>query len=246
MGQNFTSGSDDYARYRPSYPPAFFNYLRTIVSQPQRAWDCGTGTGQLAEGLAKIFGQVYATDISETQLAAAISLPNIEYSLQEAEHTSFHQNFFDLVIVGQAVHWFDFKKFYSEVRRIGKDGAPLVITGYGRFSISEKIDEVIDALYYEVLGSFWDRERRYIDEDYKTIPFPFDEMEPPAFELEYEWSLEHLVGYLNTWSAVKKFSRQKGTDPVGAIQEDLHQHWGPAKTRRCRFPLLLRVGMIQK
>ena len=246
MGQNFISGSDGYARYRPTYPPAFFDYLNTIVTHTERAWDCGTGTGQVAEGLADIFREVYATDISETQLAAAISLPNISYSQQAAEQTSFGENFFDLVIAGQAVHWFDFEKFYGEVRRTGRDGAPLVICGYGRLSISKEIDEVIDALYYGVLGSYWDAERRYIDEGYKTIPFPFEERSTPAFEMEYQWSLEHLVGYLSTWSAVKKYVQQKGIDPMSAVRKDLQQIWGPSETRRCTFPLLLRVGTIRK
>ncbi len=246
MGQNFTTSSGDYARYRPSYPPALFDYLKSIVSAPKRAWDCGTGTGQLANGLAEFFEEVCATDVSASQIEAAVSGPNIHYSLQAAEQTSFPEDFFDLVIVGQAVHWFDFQKFYSEVRRTGRAGAPLVITGYGRLSVSKEIDEVIDDLYCDVLGSFWDRERRYIDEGYKIIPFPFEELETPAFELEYQWSLEHLSGYLHTWSAVKKYVQQKGTDPVGAILKNLQEHWGPSPIRRCTFPLLLRAGIIQK
>ena len=242
--KNFTSGAEEYAQYRPSYPPAFFDYLATIVPGGNRAWDCGTGTGQVAGGLAKVFAEVHATDISAAQLAAAFAHPHIHYSLQASERTSFPRNFFDLVIVGQAVHWFDFDQFYAEVRRTGRRGAPLVITGYGRLKISPEVDEVIDTLYYGIVGSSWDAERRYIDEEYRTIPFPFEEVKTPGFEMVYEWSLEHLLGYLNTWSAVKKYVQQKGSDPIAQVLNHLQQAWGAATKRKIIFPLLLRVGKI--
>ena len=65
---NFSSQSDQYAKYRPTYPSDFFDYLNTICTNKQNAWDCGTGNGQVAYELAKTFNKVYATDISQSQI----------------------------------------------------------------------------------------------------------------------------------------------------------------------------------
>ena len=76
MKDHFSSSSDQYARYRPHYPQAFFDYLNTIVPVKQIAWDAGTGNGQVAIQLAKSFAKVYATDISQNQLDQAPCVDN--------------------------------------------------------------------------------------------------------------------------------------------------------------------------
>jgi len=242
MKDNFSSQSDMYAKYRPTYPSAFFSYLNTLVPVKQRAWDCGTGNGQVAFALAETFEKVFATDMSQAQIDHAAQANNINYSVQPAEHTNFEDNQFDLIIVAQAIHWFDFDKFYTEVKRTAKENALICVTGYGRIMISEAIDALITDFYTRVIGKYWDKERRYIDENYETIPFPFEEIEAPAFENKLSWTLEHLIGYLNTWSAVKHFIQQNGYNPIDALHEALMDHWEPGQIREVTFPLLLRIG----
>lgn len=243
---NFSSQSDKYAKYRPTYPTEFFDYLNSIVQYKQNAWDCGTGNGQVAYELAKTFANVFATDISEPQIENALQAENIFYSVQPAEQTSFENQQFDLIIVAQAIHWFDFEKFYKEVRRTAKKNATLCVLGYGRIKISEQIDNVITNFYTNVIGGYWDKERKYIDENYKTIPFPFNEIQLPKFENQHDWTLEHLIGYLNTWSGVKHFIKQNGYNPVDKLQSEIEQIWGNEQTKEVRFPLLLRIGQIAR
>lgn len=119
MKDNFSIRSDNYARYRPSYPNDFFDYLNQIKTGSINAWDCGTGNGQVTKRLSGMFENVHATDISQSQLDNAVMVNNIHYSLQPAEKTDFPNNFFDLIVVAQAVHWFDFVKFYAEVTSTG-------------------------------------------------------------------------------------------------------------------------------
>lgn len=244
MKDNFSSASDNYAKYRPVYPDSLFACIQTLLRGNQNAWDCATGNGQAAQKLSPLFNNVYATDISAAQLAQAAQLPNIHYSVQPAEKTAFPDAFFDLVMVAQAVHWFCFDAFYAEVVRTAKPGALLVITGYGKLTISPEVDSVIEKLYTGIVGPFWDEERHYVDEGYQTIPFPFTEIPSPPFSISYQWSLAHLVGYLQTWSAVKHYQKQKGTDPVALILDELQQQWGEEELRTVTFPLLLRVGRI--
>ncbi|MBB1283162.1 class I SAM-dependent methyltransferase [Flavisolibacter sp. BT320] len=246
MKDNFSAASDRYARYRPAYPDELFAYLQTLVKGTETAWDCATGNGQAAQKLASVFKTVYATDISASQLEQAVQLPNIRYSVQPAEKTDFPDAFFDLVMVAQAVHWFRFADFYKEVKRTAKQDALLVITGYGRIAITPEVDRIIDHFYTDIVGPYWDKERRYIDEGYQTIPFPFTEIAAPPFSITYQWTLEHLLGYLQTWSAVKHYQNKNGSNPVELIQQQLQIAWGKEETKTVRFPLLLRIGKIHK
>jgi SAM-dependent methyltransferase len=246
MKDNFSTQSDKYARYRPSYPAALFEFLLSIVPAKQHAWDCGTGNGQLAHVLAKHFDKVYATDISPQQIENAIPVDKIVYSVQQAEQTTFADNFFDLITVAQAIHWFDFHQFYREVNRTIKDKGILAVTGYGLLQTAPEIDAVIVDFYHNIVGAYRDREMRYIDEGYQTIPFPFEELKTTAYEMELVWTLEHLIGFLETWSAVKHFREEKGQNPIHYIDKDLKRKWGKGNTRTVRFPLFLRVARIEK
>lgn len=246
MKDNFSTQSDKYAKYRPTYPSGLFEFLNANVQDKRFAWDCGTGNGQVAYELAKTFDTVFATDISQTQIDHALQATNISYSVQPAEKTNFDTGLFDLIVVAQAIHWFDFNKFYAEARRTAKNNALLCVVGYGKLEIAKHIDDVISDFYGNVIGMYWDKERKYIDENYKTIPFPFNEIQTPNFAIIQHWTLEHLVGYLNTWSAVKHFIKQHNHNPIDKLQKDLAQRWGNEQTKQVRFPLLLRIGRVLK
>ena len=244
MKDNFSSQSDKYLKYRPTYPLDFFEFINSIIPIKQNAWDCGTGNGQVAIELAKTFESVYATDISQTQIGNALKANNIIYSVQPAEKTDFENRQFDLIVIAQAIHWFDFQKFYLEVNRTAKKNALICIIGYGRIEVSEQIDRIIADFYENVIGTYWDKERKYIDENYETIPFPFKEIRTPKFINRFQWTLEHLAGYLNTWSAVKHFIKQNGYNPVDKILVDIKRFWNDELTKEISFSLLLRIGQI--
>ncbi|MEL6557496.1 MAG: class I SAM-dependent methyltransferase [Bacteroidota bacterium] len=244
MKDNFSLQSNQYARFRPSYPDEVFEFLLSRIPGKQHAWDCGTGNGQVAKKLSQYFERLFATDISQAQIDNAHHEDNIEYSIQPAEHTDFQNRFFDLVTVGQAVHWFDFERFYKEVYRTAREGALICILGYGKIEISPAIDEVINDFYHHVIGKYWDKERRYIDEQYRTIPFPFEEISVPQFDNVHHWDFKHLIGYINTWSAVKHFIRQNGKNPVDKLETRLKPLW-TTETKVVKFPVLIRVGIIR-
>lgn len=211
---NFSIHSDKYAKSRPTYPKAFFDYILSIISNKQNAWDCGTGTGQIVYALTETFDKVYATDISQAQIDNAFQADNILYSIQPSEHTNFIDKQFDLIMVAQAIHRFDFDNFYKEGRRTANDNALFCVMGYGMPDINEPINESIANFYFNLIGKYWDKEIKYLDANYETIPFPIDEITIPKFEIQHSWILEHLIGYFNTWSVVKHFIKQKGYNHV--------------------------------
>lgn len=242
MKDNFSSNSDKYSLYRPGYPEELFQYLNDLLIEKQRVWDCGTGNGQVASRLAEFLPEVYATDISEQQLNHAIKKDNITYSIQPAESTNFPDQYFDLITIAQAIHWFDFQAFYKEVGRVLKPTGYIAVIGYSLFRSNPETENVIDHMYREILGEYWDPERQYLEDNYRNIPFPFREIETPEFELSQRWSFERLIGYLNTWSAVKHYKKATGNNPIELVHQDLQRSFG--KEGRVIFPILFRVGML--
>lgn len=245
MKDNFSTQADRYAQFRPMYPEDLFDLLSNLSPGKEAAWDCGTGNGQIAQRLASLFQLVQATDISRQQLDNAVRLPNIHYSLQAAGKTGFPDESFDLITVAQAIHWFDFTAFYAEVDRTLKPGGILAVIGYNLPQFNSAIDTVITDFYRKVVGPYWDKERRYIDENYTTIPFPYADLPAPAFTIDVKWSFDHLIGYMGTWSAVKHYEKEKGESPVALVASRLKAAWGEAVALAGRFPVLLRIARVK-
>lgn len=246
MKDNFSAQSSLYATFRPTYPRELYDFLLLLTNTKQMAWDCGSGNGQVARELSKYFDKVFATDISEQQLKQAYKSDNIFYSLSPAEKTSFASDSFDLITVAQAIHWFNFDAFYGEVKRTIKPGGILAVIGYGLFTMNEATDKVVNYFYEHIINDYWDAERKYIDEHYTTIPFPFQEIKSPEVFIQFEWTLEQLTGYLNTWSAVQHYIKAHNTNPVDIIYPELQKLFAVNKKQQGYFPVLLRTAVIEK
>lgn len=243
---NFSRQAGDYARFRPLYPEALYDFLFSLTPAREAAWDAGTGNGQVAVQLAAAFGHVYATDISAGQLAKAVPRGNVTYRVCRAESTGFPEGAFDLVTVAQALHWFDFGAFYDEVNRVARPGAVLAAWGYNLLHVGPAVDALVRELYHDVVGTYWDAERRHVEASYATVPFPFRELPAPPLRMTTRWGREELLGYLNTWSAVQGYVREHGTNPVEALRPRLEALWPADETREVQFPLFLRAGRVEK
>lgn len=240
----FSRDSKQYAKFRPTYPQSLYDFVFQFVIDKQIAWDCGTGNGQVAQVLAQHFEKVCATDISQKQLDEAVYLPNIQYLCSDEKQTPFTNGLFDLITVAQAVHWFDIALFYEEVRRVAKKGAIIAIWGYNLLQISPQIDHLVKQFYINKVGSFWDAERKYVDAAYQTIPFPFEVIHAPDFQMSFSWDLQTLAGYLNTWSSVGKFIKANQYNPVEEFIESLTPFWLEKEEKTVTFPIFVRLGKI--
>jgi len=240
----FSRQSEHYARYRPGYPPPLFDHIMGFVEEKKLAWDCGTGNGQAAVAIARYFEKVYATDISINQVSNAVKKSNIDYAIEPAESTSLQTNSVDLITISQALHWFDFDKFYAEARRVGTQKAVIAAWTYPLMKIDPDIDAIIDDFYSGMLHGYWDKERRYVDEEYSTIPFPFTQLPSGNFKIEVEWSLEDIEGYLNTWSALQKYITINNENPVALIINKLKNYWPDNGLKKVIFPVYLKIGRV--
>ena len=244
MKDNFSNQAAVYAQFRPQYPEQLINYICSFVLEKELVWDCATGNGQSAKLLSNHFNKVIATDISQQQIDNAFKAPNIFYSLEAAENTSLEENTVDLITVSQAIHWFDFDKFYAEVNRIAKSGAVIAVWCYSLLKISEEIDEIINDYHFKTLDVYWDPERKYLDDNYANIPFPFPQKETKSFTIELDWTIEQLEGYFETWSALQKFLKANSCSPIPELMQKIKMHWGDSETRKIIFPIHLKLGII--
>ena len=58
------------------------------------------------------------------------------------------------------------------------------------------------------------------------------------------WSVEQLIGYVGTWSAVSRCRASTGHDPLVALTEALRETWGAQTAKQLVWPLTLRVGRL--
>jgi SAM-dependent methyltransferase len=244
FSDHFSGVADAYAEFRPRYPDSLFDWLAEAAPSRELVWDCATGSGQAAVALARLFGRVVATDASAEQLEAATPHPRVEYRVAPAEESGLGADSADAITVAQALHWFDRPAFYGEASRVLRRDGVLAVWTYGHPRLDHPAaDAVFQEFYSGTVGPYWPPERALVDAGYRTIDFPFPEVDPPDFEMETHWSLAALLGYVATWSATTRFRRSRGFDPVPALGEELARAWGdPAESRRIRWPLAIRAG----
>jgi SAM-dependent methyltransferase len=240
---HFSTQAVTYAKARPTYPPALFASLADLAPGRTLAWDAGTGSGQAAVALAAHFERVVATDPSAAQLAQAGAHPKVAY-LQAAETAPMIGDAsVDLVTVAQAAHWFDRPKYYAEVRRVLRPGGVVALWTYELCTINPQIDAAVLRFYRGPVGPYWPPERRHTETGYREFEFPFPEMPFGRFSMEHAWTLAEFAAYLRSWSAVVRFTKANGFDPVEALEAELAPLWGGDR-RNISWPLSGRLGRL--
>lgn len=239
----FNDKSDVYRAARPTYPEELLKFVAELAKSRDAAWDVATGNGQAAIGLAKHFAVVHATDVSENQIAHAIPHEKVVYAVKDAENPTFADASLDLVTVAQALHWFDYPKFWPSLKRVLKPGGAFAAWGYDWFKVSPEIDQLIEQHVLSKISTFWAPQNRILWEGYRAVEFPFERISTPQFELRMEWSLEHLFAYLHSWSATRRCMEREGDQFFLAAFNATQAAWGdPQQKRTVVMPLHLLAG----
>lgn len=243
FADHFSARAADYAAFRPTYPKALIDLLATLPSGRGRALDPGCGTGQLSVLLAGRFDEVIATDASASQIAEATPHPRIRYHCAPAESIDLPDRSVDLITVAQAAHWFDLGRFYPEARRVLRPDGALALISYGVVVLDGAPGEVMARFYHHTLAPFWPAERRHVEAGYRTLPFPFREEAAPPLAMQARWRAADLLGYVDTWSAMRRMEAAEGRAAFDRFAADLTAAWGaPDAPREIRWPISLRIG----
>jgi len=238
---HFSGQSAAYRKYRPDYPDALFDWLAGIAPGRRLALDVATGNGQAAVALARHFDTIIATEPSAAQLGSARTHPRVTYRQEPAEAISLASGSVDLVVVAQAAHWFDWPRFAAEAARVLRPGGVLAVWSYGHCEVTPAIDGLVGDFFRDVVGPYWPRERRHVEEGYRDLVLPFPPLATPDFAMGTCWDAIAMLGYLDTWSAVRRCRARTGRDPLALIAPPLEAAWGP-RPREMRWPLTLRAG----
>ncbi|HET9598337.1 MAG TPA: class I SAM-dependent methyltransferase [Anaeromyxobacteraceae bacterium] len=241
---HFSGVASGYRAFRPRYPAALFAWLAEVAPSRALAVDIGCGNGQATVALAGEFEAVVGIDPSAEQIANAEPHRRVRYRVAAAEATGLDGGSADAVLVAQALHWLDLDRFYPEVRRVARPGAAFAAVTYALAQIDPAVDAVLGHLYHDVVGPDWPPERRHTESGYRTLPMPFPPLEPPAIAMEDDWTLDQLIGYLRTWSAVTRHRARTGQDGVALVEPRLREAWGAAPARRVRWPIAIRAGGV--
>ena len=246
----YNENAGRYKQYRPRYPEALFKFLASQTSRQELAWDCGTGSGgQAARGLAAHVSRVIATDPAKQAIAIADPYPGIEFLAEPAEKSTLADASVDLITVAQAIHWFDLERFYAEVQRVLAPGGIVALWCYRLPVIDQgRLDRLITDLFdAPCLTPYWPDARQLVEDGYRSLPLPssFTELRAPGFAAEENWSLDSLIGYLNTWPAIPGSAADaEAAEFLVAHTKQIKKTWkhGRRVRRSVRWPLSLRVA----
>ncbi len=241
----FDQGGKAYSRFRPEYPPELAQFLASMSPGVALAVDVGCGNGQLTTQLGAHFNTVLGADPSGDQIANAAEHPHVRYVGASAESLPVADRSADLITAAQAAHWFDLPRFYEEVRRIGTPGAVLALISYGVLHLDEELGSRFSRFYGDEIGSYWPAERKLVDSGYVDMPFPFKERAALPLQIRKAWNLEELLGYISTWSAVRRVREAAREDILQSFAADLTALWGdPEQKREVRWPINMRLGTL--
>lgn len=243
--KDFSRQAALYAEFRPDYPANLFQFLAEVTPRHERAWDCATGNGQAALPLAEIFDFVVATDSSLKQLEHARPHARVSYAGSRAEEAPFPDESIDLITVAQAMHWLDPEKFFREAKRILRPDGVVAFWGYGFQQIQDPVlDDILVRFNADVLKGYWPKGREILDNGFKDVSFPFREIDTPPIELSRDWTLNELLGYVRSWSAVNRYLARNSSDPVTKLEADLAQSWPPGSRQQIAWPVFFRAGQM--
>ncbi|MGE0485489.1 MAG: class I SAM-dependent methyltransferase [Gammaproteobacteria bacterium] len=239
---HFSTTAGDYERYRPHYPDTLFDTLCAGLARRELAWDCASGNGQAVAGLVARFPAVVASDASFAQLSRVPPGAAVRRVVALAARAPLADASADLLTVAQALHWFAGEPFYAEARRVLRPGGRIAAWTYGLCRVAPAVDAIVDTLYHDIVGRWWPFERRWVESGYADLPWPFAHTRRFVERMSAEWTADHLLAYLGTWSAVTAYRRDRGTDPLAAVAPALRAAWSDAKAREVSWPLNVMVA----
>lgn len=218
----FSGVAGDYARFRPGYPAALFELLRTRygLDEESRVLDLAAGTGLLALPLARIVGEVVALDLDAGMLAQleAVAPPNVRTVVGRAEELGPELGRFRLTTIGRAFHWLERDTVLERLHELSEGVA---ITGDP--TPPGEPWETVSGVVAEFVG---DRRPKHSGESWGEVVArsPYGSVEEHAIEVERRWTLDEVVGYTFSlsWAARKLFG-----DRAAEFERELRARLGP-------------------
>ncbi|KAL4426897.1 hypothetical protein ABPG74_008821 [Tetrahymena malaccensis] len=228
----------NYDKYRPKYPSKFFDLILKDLNSKESYLDVGCGTGQMLFKLNSHFKIAVGTDLSEKQVSVATekisnnqNYMNVKVIQSDANNliSSLQKNSlplnYDLVTVGQALHWFEVEKFLqltqSKILNQNQNSRLAVAAYYwDGFDIDINNEQLsgkqIHEQYYNSIKNYYDFDRDNLYSNYKHYPFNkyFEQTSEDSFIEKDIFQLDDLVRYMKTSSAYNTLVEQNSKNPI--------------------------------
>ncbi|MEL6536603.1 MAG: class I SAM-dependent methyltransferase, partial [Bacteroidota bacterium] len=188
--------------------------------------------------------EVIATDGNLRILEGTIPNSKISFEVGQEDTISAKSGSVDLVTVGQALHMLNLEDFYSEVRRVVRPGGVLAVWGFGIPRLGMEFDRLLNRFYSETLSGYWPAGWVHLQQRYKNIPFPFKNVMDERVEAEYYWKFEDWMSFLESWTAVRQYTKDHGGSPVEVLRPLFSQLWGGHETKKVSFTFFVKKGLV--
>ena len=234
-----------YRSARPVYPPELYAWVGEHAPGRRLVWDCGTGNGQAAVGLAEVFDEVVATNVAAEQIERAMRHERVRYAVASASSAPLGASSVDAVVAATAVHWFDRPAFWAEARRVLRPGGLVAVWAYGGHDAGERVGAVTKRFAAEVVGPFWSDRLDVLQGGYADLGMPFEPVEAPGFVASKRVDLAGYMGFLGSWSAAQRYRDAHGSEPLDRVRVDLEAAWGdPMASRVVTWDVFMKAGRV--
>ena len=203
------------------------------------ALDCGSGLGGAAAELNQGFDRVLAFDVRPAFLTQIPRGSGLYPACARAESLPLPDGCADLLLCMQSLHLFDLEAFVQEAHRVLRRGGIFAALCYGRHQVASEIDRACEP-YYAAVAPYWEPTYPLVMGGYAGLDLPFEEIAVPEALLERRMNRKEFVGYLESWSASRRFKKRNGFLPMPRVPARL---FGGAMAKTAvRWPVLGRAG----
>jgi len=209
---DFGRADEDYVRWRPGFPVAFFDRLYALgIGRPaQRILDVGTGTGSVARGLAARGAEVIGLDPAISLLESARTLDResgvtVTSAVGRVESLQFPDKSFDVVTAGQCWHWFERERAAAEIHRVLRPAGRVVIGHFDWLPLDENVVAATEALilFYNPAWKLAGGTGMYPQWLTDLAEAGFDGLETYSFDLSVPYSHEAWRGRIRASAGVR-------------------------------------------
>jgi len=244
----FSDRVRDYVRYRPDYPAELIRTLQSAAGLTAESViaDIGSGTGISSAPFLELGATVFAVEPNAAMREAAESRftgwSRFHSQPATAEATGLPDTSIDLIVAGQAFHWFDRDRTRAEFRRILRPAGCVAL-----FWNTRHVDTTPFLAAYEALLHQFSRDYEQVNHTRITPAVLADFFGGPfqtsTFPHAQEFDLEGFEGRVRSSSYVPA-PGQPGFAELSLALTELFRQYGTAGTVRFDYTTELHFGPL--
>ncbi|HMI61682.1 MAG TPA: class I SAM-dependent methyltransferase [Puia sp.] len=242
--KRFSDRVADYVRYRPDYPEAILSALH--VGPDWVVADIGSGTGISTKLFLRAGCRVHAVEPNEEMRAKAEELlshyPNFVSVNGTAEATGLAAGSFDLIVAGQAFHWFDPVRTRKEMARISRPGAIVALIWNQRL-MEMPFEKEYEELILQYAGDYRTINHKNITDKQIGAFFHPANFVLQQFENGQDFDLDGLKGRLLSSSYIPKDGER--FDAMIRALEKLFRNYAVNGKVRVRYDTKMYTGVLK-